>query len=211
MPRRQDRSALRCDRNGWSICYQTRCFSELFFGRTPYLLLHCTKHRHVHEPMLVTPRAPRQVSLAQLLACGLIEESEVHVDGHVNESVRVRAEQQFLSLNPPSPPAAPRRRRPSTAPHRRHNVQIPQPPPLPLSSRTSSAHVHRIHVRRDNTGSDRVPKRTSLDTCCICYTKDRDHAIAPCFHMCVCVTCAQRITACPMCRGEVIQIHRIYF
>ena len=67
----------------------------LFFGRTPYLLLHCTKHRHVHETMLVTPRAPRQVSLAQLLACGLIEESEVHINGHVNALHMVCAANSF--------------------------------------------------------------------------------------------------------------------
>ena len=149
--------------------------------------------------MLVTPRAPRQVSLAELLSCGFIAESEVHINGHVNESVRVRAEEEYLSRHP----APTRRRRPSTAPPRRTVV--------PATSRTSSAHVHRIHVRRDNVGSVRVPARTTVDTCCICYTKDRDHAIAPCFHMCVCATCAARITACPMCRGLVEDVHRIYF
>jgi len=147
--------------------------------------------------MNTTPRAPRNVSLAELLACGLIDESEVHVGGCVNESVRARAERQFRVAHPPSTP----RRRPTraVAPSRPRTVAPSRPRAVaPSRPRTVALSLTETHWTR-------------MEACCVCVIKDRDHAIAPCFHMCVCSGCAHRITACPMCRGEIHDVHRIYY
>jgi hypothetical protein len=159
-----------------------------------------------NEKMIQTPRSPRPVSLSELVTLGYLAESDVSPGGHVDESRRCRAEQRFLAT------------RPHTAPQtRRVRLTPPQVPPItpqaPLRSRTargSSAHVHRIHVRRDVQGTDKLPIHVALDTCCICYSNVKDHAVAPCYHMCVCSTCSQRINQCPMCRGPVDRIQRIF-
>ena len=46
--------------------------------------------------MIHTPRPPRPVSLAELITLGYLSENDVSPDGHVDESRRCRAEQQFL-------------------------------------------------------------------------------------------------------------------
>lgn len=143
-----------------------------------------------------TPRAPCQVSLAELVTMGFISEDAVQENGHVDERIRSAAEREYLQRIP---------RRPTTAP-----PSSRRPRPLPRTTRTSSAHVHRIQVRQANVGEQRTPRRTVVDTCCICYTNDRDHAVDPCFHLCVCAACAQRITRCPICREDVVQMRRIY-
>lgn len=151
--------------------------------------------------MIHTPRTPRPVSLSELITLGYLTESDVLPGGHVDESRRCRAEEQFLATRPRSAPPRPPRRPP----------RAPQPPPSrPQTARGSSAHVHRIHVRRDVQGTDKIPVRLVLDTCCICYTNEKDHAVVPCFHMCVCVGCSKRIHQCPICRGPVDRIQRIF-
>ena len=157
--------------------------------------------------MIQTPRPPRPVSLAELITLGYLSESDVSPDGYVDESRRCRAERQFVQNRPRTAP--PERRRNSPRDHPPPRVR-PPPASRPQTARGSSAHVHRIHIRRDVQGTDKMPVRFVLDTCCICYSNSRDHAIVPCFHMCVCSACAQRIQQCPMCRGPVERIQRIY-
>lgn len=158
--------------------------------------------------MIQTPRPPCPVSLAELITLGYLTENDVSPDGHVDESRRCRAERQFLQSRPRTAPPE-RHRRPPRTPSTPH---VRQPPPVsrPHTTRGSSAHFHRIHVRRDVQGTDKIPVRFVLDTCCICYTNSKDHAIVPCFHMCVCSACSQRIHQCPMCRGPVDRIQRIF-
>ena len=152
-----------------------------------------------------TPRAPCEVSLAELLTLGLISEDAVQQNGHVSEDVRRAAEREYMQRTP---------RRPSTAPPVSRIPSTRPPPmtprPLPRTTRTSSAHIHRLQLRRDNAGTERTPRRTALDTCCICYAKDRTHAVDPCFHLCVCESCAARITKCPIGREEIVQMRRIF-
>lgn len=147
---------------------------------------------------MLTPRAPGRVALADLLHFGYIDESEVARDGRVDEQVRRRAERAYSAANPRSPP-----RREPTVPTRGRAI-------LPATSRTSATHVHRVHLRREHPGTRRLPQRMVLDTCCICYAADRDHVVMPCFHVCVCAACAARIRACPMCRGDIDAVRRIF-
>lgn len=158
--------------------------------------------------MVQTPRPPCPVSLAELITLGYLSESDVSPDGRVDDSRRLGAEQQFLQTRPRTAPPEQRHRSPRN-PHP-PNMRPPPPASRPQTARGSSAHVHRMHVRRDVQGADKVPVRFVLDTCCICYSNSKDHAIVPCFHMCVCSACSQRIHQCPMCRGPVERIQRIF-
>ena len=153
--------------------------------------------------MVNIPRPPAMASLAELVMLGYISETDVSYGGHVSDSTRLEAERRYAEFQRSRPESAPPR------PYLRRQQPIP-PTPRAQTARISSAHVHRIQIRRDNIGSERVPTRTALDTCCICYTNPRDHAVVPCFHMCLCKWCSQRITSCPICRGPSERIQRIY-
>ena len=161
-----------------------------------------SKKTYQTKEMIPTPRPPCPVSLAELITLGYLSESDVTTDGHVDESRRCSAEHQFLQTRPRTAPPDRRRRTP--------HVRPPPPASRPQTTRGSSAHVHRIHVRRDVQGADKIPMRFVLDTCCICYSNSKDHAIVPCFHMCVCSVCSKRIHQCPICRGPVDRIQRIF-
>lgn len=150
--------------------------------------------------MIHTPRSPRPVSLTDLIALGFLSEEDVMPGGRVDETRRCRAEEAYIASRPRTATVQ-RRPRPQET-HRSHS--------RPQTARGSSAHIHRIHVRREVQGTNKVPTRFVLDTCCICYTNAKDHAVVPCYHMCVCVNCAQRIQQCPMCRGPVSRIQKIF-
>ncbi|KAJ5165704.1 Zinc finger RING-type [Penicillium coprophilum] len=49
-----------------------------------------------------------------------------------------------------------------------------------------------------------------LDLCQICYTEEMDAVFAECGHLCSCVTCANLMSLCPMCRKEVKKVIKIY-
>eukprot|EP00812_Abedinium_dasypus_P012546 NODE_6058_length_532_cov_221.610063.p3 GENE.NODE_6058_length_532_cov_221.610063~~NODE_6058_length_532_cov_221.610063.p3 ORF type:complete len:55 (+),score=8.90 NODE_6058_length_532_cov_221.610063:248-412(+) len=51
--------------------------------------------------------------------------------------------------------------------------------------------------------------------CSVCFECPADAAVVPCGHMCACYHCLQGIQAstaahCPMCRGPVVSVMRIY-
>ncbi len=50
--------------------------------------------------------------------------------------------------------------------------------------------------------------------CCVCSHRKSVATILPCAHLCLCVTCSQEFTEqskCPMCRGEMNSILKVYF
>lgn len=53
------------------------------------------------------------------------------------------------------------------------------------------------------------------ENCIICYARKKDALLAPCGHVCVCFGCAQQICSrsddkCPICRGYVKDVFRVY-
>lgn len=152
---------------------------------------------------------PRTASLADLLLCGVLSEDDVLAGGIVSEEVRTRAEREWAHLRP-SPD-----RRARTAPSSRRHAAAARPR-APATARprapATASHVARVRTRRLLSGdeSTRQPQPLALDVCCVCYARARDHVFQPCFHMCVCGTCAARLSTCPMCRSEVCSVHRVY-
>ncbi len=48
--------------------------------------------------------------------------------------------------------------------------------------------------------------------CVICLSNERSYLITPCNHLCCCATCAGQIQDhCPICRGSIDSIQRIFF
>lgn len=46
--------------------------------------------------------------------------------------------------------------------------------------------------------------------CVICLNAQREFAIHPCMHLCVCGDCKTRLKQCPLCRKTVKKIVKIY-
>ena len=46
--------------------------------------------------------------------------------------------------------------------------------------------------------------------CSICYENTKKIIIEPCYHFCCCEDCIDLIDKCPICRGEIAKIIRIY-
>lgn len=156
--------------------------------------------------MIRTPRAPTDVSLADLMNLGYLSEDDFLPGGRVSETRRIAAEQAYSEFMDRAYTP-----RPSTAPSVRRRPNPPPIPPYQTVTRGSSSQFHRVNRRRDTLGSDRLPKRMTLDVCCVCYADTRDHVMLPCFHLCVCETCSKRVgSKCPMCRTEIDSIHRVY-
>ena len=64
----------------------------------------------------------------------------------------------------------------------------------------------------DATYGDELPD--GLPTCSICLTNPVDTALRPCFHASFCEECAGAISTrrlpCPICRGQVTGVQRVY-
>lgn len=48
--------------------------------------------------------------------------------------------------------------------------------------------------------------------CIICLDAEKTHVIVPCGHYCLCTACSKKITKdkCPICKGNITDIIRIY-
>lgn len=49
-----------------------------------------------------------------------------------------------------------------------------------------------------------------MDLCQICYAEEKNALIYDCGHVCACLTCANRVDVCPICRKNVIRVIQIY-
>lgn len=86
------------------------------------------------------------------------------------------------------------------------------------------SNVSRVHAEKryadfisQNRRTSRAEsKKTHLATtaqrnaCVVCLSKASDHACVPCFHLCVCRDCGTRLGRCPMCRGHVERMQRVF-
>lgn len=125
--------------------------------------------------MVRLARAPRPVSLAELLTLGYLSESDVRPGGHVDAATRRCAERDFLQA-------------------REVGVRAPVPPRVPPRA---------VEVVRGDSP-------VAHECCCVCLANRKDRAVVPCFHMCVCAACSRRIRQCPVCRGPIDRLQRIF-
>ncbi|KAL1500774.1 hypothetical protein ABEB36_006219 [Hypothenemus hampei] len=58
--------------------------------------------------------------------------------------------------------------------------------------------------------SEKLNRILEAMTCKICMDNRLDCVFLPCAHVVSCTTCASRIDRCPLCRGEITQIQKLY-
>jgi len=65
------------------------------------------------------------------------------------------------------------------------------------------------------SGSGRPHPDAEETMCVVCFDAHKDHIIVPCGHMCVCASCAEKLTktrtpTCPVCREPIIQTMKVF-
>jgi hypothetical protein len=161
------------------------------------------------------------VSLCELMIHGFLREDDVSPAGNVDETRRTRAESLYASWlteqrrNVEFPRPRSRTQRPQTA-----RILTSRPPQT--TARAHTARIHRSPVQPPPTPpmpQPNCPSPTTQTTltqtlgenaCCICRDRERTHAPYPCFHMCLCETCANLVDTCPLCRSPVVTVYRIF-
>ena len=151
-------------------------------------------------------RPPSDISITELMLSGLLCEDDIRQDGTVNEIIRQTAEVEYLRLFNNRP----RRRRRRNRPHSAHSI-------LGTADNVRDTERNMAQAIRPQTAQARIECTSMQDTevfafpkCCICFTSERQIALVPCFHFCVCQTCASRIGACPLCRAPIDYFQRIW-
>ena len=137
-------------------------------------------------------------SVAELFLRGFLTDEDILPGGHITDSTRIRAERTYAEQV-------------QHAPHR--NLRNPVRPSSErpgFRDRGTVSHVERLRVRRHVTDRDYVPRPVNLDNCCICLSRVKEYACVPCYHMCICVACKDRVDTCPLCRGNVTRIVKIF-
>lgn len=173
-------------------------------------------------------RPPAEASLCELYLEGLIRTVDVRLDGKVPPEVRAEAEElrrrrvERVERVDASTPSSPRR--PSSASPRRSSapplVRRPNPRPsatllLPPPSPPVPARSAAKESPPLTTTSE--PRRTVQDLllCVVCLTAEREYAPSPCFHLCLCRECCVKMgergdASCPICRGPICEVRRVY-
>lgn len=123
------------------------------------------------------------MSISELFIAGFIQESDFDSNGRVDEDVRLIAEARFES---------------------RDTGDLDE-----LSNTTLNGIVNTV-TRHEPDPTEHTPPTTGERNCCVCMARQRTHAVAPCFHRCMCATCVLRVSRCPMCRSIVCGRHRIW-
>ena len=56
------------------------------------------------------------------------------------------------------------------------------------------------------------PASTNLVTneCAICLDDDAEYAVVPCGHRCLCENCSKAVSQCPVCRGAIAAVLRVF-
>jgi hypothetical protein len=148
----------------------------------------------------------RPCSVADLFLSGCLTSDDILPGGQISDETRLRAERNYAEQA-----------------DRQTRGGVPR---RPATARASTAsHVDRVRVRRLQrapTPSESVSARTSdrivpteptpsLGNCAVCLTRAKAYACVPCYHLCVCSVCKERVTECPLCRASAREVVRIFW
>ena len=146
-------------------------------------------------------------SIWRLAADGIIDTEHVHENG----VVRIAS---MTQLNTRRPPLSRCVRLPSIL-----TESIPLVNPRVSAQMVSNSNelMSVIRSRDEETAvSEKTPQAKKTRTvhkippCVVCLQHARNLACKPCYHLCVCTSCSDRLDACPICRQRLSGCQRIY-
>lgn len=77
-----------------------------------------------------------------------------------------------------------------------------------VSSTTTSLNADTKELSETNTIGKELENATEL--CKLCSLTERTTVLLPCAHLVSCVTCATKLTSCPVCRGDIKATLRVF-
>lgn len=153
------------------------------------------------------PRPPGQVSVSELVLAGVLCEEDIREDGTVNEMSRDIAEREYRQIITTRPRRRRQRNRPQSANARLSNIS------------TEALNTNVSNQERPESARPRIQEEIQTENitlsedfpkCCICFILEREYALSPCFHFCVCASCVEKINTCPLCRSTIRRTQRIW-
>jgi hypothetical protein len=150
-------------------------------------------------------------SVAELFLNGCLTSEDILPGGRITDETRLRAERNHAEQVDRQTRDHPRDRQTRDHPRdRRPRDRLPARRPSTARSSTA-AHVDRIRIRR--LEAEATPDETTsiLGNCSVCLTRTKAFACVPCYHMCVCSVCKERVAQCPLCRASVGEFVRIFW
>eukprot|EP01129_Flabellula_baltica_P005040 TRINITY_DN179_c0_g1_i2.p1 TRINITY_DN179_c0_g1~~TRINITY_DN179_c0_g1_i2.p1 ORF type:complete len:504 (+),score=18.71 TRINITY_DN179_c0_g1_i2:1-1512(+) len=92
---------------------------------------------------------------------------------------------------------------------------MPSNPPTSQSYPTSGMNSTPPSIPDTNKSTPQDTPTDNLEnTCKVCFDSQIDSILIPCFHLCLCSTCANKImdinAICPMCNGQISQVQKVY-
>ena len=153
------------------------------------------------------PRPPGQVSISELVVAGVLCEQDIREDGTVNEMTRRIAEREYRQIITTRSRRRRQRNRPQSANGRLNNIATEALSTIVPNERPESA---RSRVQEEMQEEMQMEHIKDYPKCCICLISEREYALSPCFHFCVCASCVEQIDTCPLCRSTIRRIQRIW-
>ena len=139
------------------------------------------------------PNKPKDISLWELVKYNYISEHDIDIYGKVDDTVYERALREYKSELGNS----------NNKRKQLLNIKIPK-----LVS-TNNSHINNIKLMKQAINENREIQERDL--CCICLTNNITHIFIPCYHLCCCRICANKIDKCPKCRTKIEIKHRAWF
>ena len=160
------------------------------------------------------PNSPKKISLWELVRYNYINEDQINSNGKVDEDIYQNALRNFISDFGQNNSRLINRNRPSTAPPRpnrviRNDVINPNKEEKNINKNPSSSHINNIRLMKDAINDNR--KIQEKEKCCMCLTNNPSHIFLPCFHLCSCLDCANKVDRCPKCRAPIKEKKRVWF
>jgi len=105
----------------------------------------------------------------------------------------------------PVPDSQPRDSVRNEPPNNNSNIFTTQPPIPKRRKRPPKPPVRKNQIRKSSASSIDENKE-----CKICFDTTIDCVLLPCGHMCACYGCAEQLKNCPICRGRITQVQRVF-
>lgn len=147
-----------------------------------------------------TPNKPKNISLWELVQYNYISENDIDINGKVNDTIYERALRNYISeigdLNINRP--------------RSIQTQYVQPNVKSISIKPGSAsHINNVRLMKNAIDENR--ELQEKENCCMCLTNKISYIFIPCYHVCSCRICANKVNRCPKCRENIQTRHRVWF
>lgn len=148
-------------------------------------------------------------SVSTLYLLGLLSVNDISENGDISDSVRRAAEEEYARLYLTQNDD-------SQTQMRRVGVQRIQRSPqsrrmefIDLLRRNRTTSSAREYVEEEVTACDAenegIVALEAEVACCVCMSRRKTHVCLPCFHLCMCGTCARQVgQSCPICRADMV-------